>query len=286
MKVLIIYFSQSGNTEKIAKKIQNGIVKSGYDCDLEKIKEVNLKSFIDYDLIGIGTPTFFFREPINVKLFISRIDDLNGKHCFIFATHGSVIGNIFYYMDEQLRKKGLQIIGTFDSYGDSSMKVYPQPMHTAGHPDEIEIREAEEFGETICERSLKIHEGDLSLIPKFELIENTWWKKQSDMSTPDILRQISPKFIINEEQCTKCLTCQENCPVDAIDINANPPEIQKEPCIFCYHCEIICPEGAIEADWSRAKKLFRGNLKRYIKELEDAEKQGKFRPYVDYRKIY
>ena len=99
LKVLIIYFSQSGSTEKIAKMIQNGIIKSGNDCDLEKIKNVNLKSLEDYDLIGIGTPTFFYREPVNVKLFISRLGNLNGKHCFIFATHGSIIGNTFYYMD-------------------------------------------------------------------------------------------------------------------------------------------------------------------------------------------
>ena len=255
------------------------------DCNLEKIKEVNLKSLPDYDLIGIGTPTFYYREPINVKLFISRFENLKGKHCFLFATHGSIIGNTFYYMDEQLRKKGLQVIGTFDSYGDSSMKIYPQPMHTAGHPDEIEIQGAEEFGESICNISKKIQNGDTSLIPKFVLISDTWWNKQSEQLSPEFLRKVSPKFIINEKVCTKCLTCEEVCPVDAIDIEATPPEIQKEGCIFCYYCEQSCPEGAIETDWTRFAKISRGNLPRYIEELEKAENSGKFRPYVDYRNI-
>ncbi len=281
----MIYFSQSGNTEKIAEKIQNGIIKSDNDCNLKKIKEVNLKSLPDYDLIGIGTPTFYYREPINVKLFISRFENLKGKHCFLFATHGSIIGNTFYYMDEQLRKKGLQVIGTFDSYGDSSMKIYPQPMHTAGHPDEIEIQGAEEFGESICNISKKIQNGDTSLIPKFVLISDTWWNKQSEQLSPEFLRKVSPKFIINEKVCTKCLTCEEVCPVDAIDIEATPPEIQKEGCIFCYYCEQSCPEGAIETDWTRFAKISRGNLPRYIEELEKAENSGKFRPYVDYRNI-
>ena len=285
MKVLMIYFSQSGNTEKIAEKIQNGIIKTGNDCVLEKIKKVNLKSLEDYDLIGIGTPTFFYREPINVKLFISGLDNLNGKHCFIFATHGSIIGNTFYYMDKQLREKGIQVIGTFDSYGDSAMKIYPQPMHTAGHPDEIEIREAEEFGEKICEISKKIQNGDTSLIPKFALISNTWWNKQSEQLTAEFLRKVSPKFVINEDTCTNCLVCEESCPVDAIDIEANPPEIQKEGCISCYYCEQSCPVGAIETDWTQFAKISRGNLPRYIEALEVAEKQGKFRPYVDYRNI-
>jgi len=286
LKVLIIYFSQTGSTEKIAKKIQNGIIKSGNDCYLEKIKKVNLESLADYDLIGIGTPTFFYREPFNVKLFINKLGNLNGKRCFIFATHGSIIGNTFYYMDKHLREKGMQVIGTFDSYGDSGMKIYPQPMHTNGHPDEIEIREAEEFGETICEISKKIQNGDTSLIPKFVLISDTWWNKQSEQLTPEFLRKVSPKFIINEDVCTKCLTCEDVCPVDAIDIEATPPAIQKEGCISCYYCEQSCPEGAIETDWTRFAKVSRGNLPRYIEELEKAEKQGKFRPYVDYRNIY
>ncbi|MFX0138547.1 MAG: DUF362 domain-containing protein [Candidatus Hodarchaeota archaeon] len=96
---------------------------------------------------------------------------------------------------------------------------------------------------------------------------------------------MTPKFKINIEKCTKCLTCQDNCPVDAIDVEADPPEIQKEKCIFCWFCEKLCPEEAIEADWSSARKLFKGNLRRYIKELKKAEEQGKFRPYVDYEKI-
>jgi len=286
LKVLIIYFSQTGSTEKIANRIQNGIIKSGNDCDIEKIKNANLKSLANYDLIGIGTPTFFYREPVNVKLFINRLGNLNGKHFFIFATHGSIIGNTFYYMDKQLSEKGIQVIGAFDSYGNSAMKIYPQPMHTAGHPDEIEIREAEEFGETICEISKKIQNGDMSLIPKFVFISNTWWNKQSEQLTPEFLRKVSPKFVINEDVCTKCLACEEICPVDAIDIEANPPEIQKESCISCYYCEQSCPVGAIETDWTRFAKISRGNLPRYIEELELAEKQGKFRPYVDYRNIY
>jgi len=285
LKVLIIYFSQSGNTEKIAKKIQNGIVKSGNDCDLAKIKEANLKSLSDYDLIGIGTPTFFYREPINVKLFISRIDNLNGKHFFLFATHGSLIGNTFYYMNEELTKKGYTVIGIFDSYGYSSIQFYPEPMHTEGHPDEIELREAEQFGENICDRSLKVQNGETSLIPKFELISKTWWTRQSKQLTLEVLRKISPKFKINLDKCTKGLTCQEACPTNAIDIEVDPPEIQKEGCISCWYCEKACPEGAIEADWSMMEKASKSNLLGYIDALREAEKQGKFRAYVDYKNI-
>ncbi len=285
LKALIIYFSQTGGTEKIAKQIQKGILKSGNECEMVRIKDAKNKKLVDFDLIGLGCPTFYYREPLSVKLFIQNIDNANGKHCFIFCTHGSVIGNTFYYMNEELNKKGYLVIGAFDSYSESSIQFYPQPMHTAKHPDDIELREAEEFGQKICNTSLRIQKGEKKLIPNFEEIENTWWARDSKLATPEALRSMTPKFIINIEKCTKCLTCQDNCPGDAIDVEADPPEIQKEGCIFCWFCEKLCPEEAIEADWTSARKLFKGNLRRYIKELKKAEEQGKFRPYVDYEKI-
>ena len=286
LKVLIIYFSQTGNTEKIAETIKKGILKSGNTCETKKIIEVDIDKLENYDLIGIGTPTFFYREPTNVKNFIRDIKEIKGNHCFLFCTHGSLIGNTFYYMNEELTKKGYIVIGTFDSYGYSSLQFYPEPMHTEGHPDEIEFKEAEGFGENICDISLKIQNGETRLIPKFELISKTWWTRQSKQLNFKVLRNISPKLEINVDKCTKCLTCQDNCPTDAIDVEADPPEIQKEDCIFCWSCEKACPEGAIEADWSLMEKGSKGNLIGYIEALKDAESQGKFRPYVDYRNIY
>lgn len=285
MNVLIIYFSQTGNTKKIAETIKKGMLKSGNTCEITQIKKVDVNSLENYDLIGIGTPTFFYREPRNVNKFIQDLKETKGKHCFLFCTHGSLIGNTFYYMNEELSKKGYIVIGTFDSYGYSSIQFYPEPMHTEGHPDETEFKNAESFGENICNLSLKIQNGETGLIPKFELISNTWWTRQSKQLNLKVLRNISPKFEINVDKCTKCLTCQKNCPTDAIDAEADPPEIQKEDCIFCWFCEKSCPEGAIEADWSLMEKGSKGNLIGYIEALKEAEIQGKFRPYVDYQNI-
>jgi len=287
MRVLIIYFSQTGGTLKIAKKIHEGIINSGNECELASIiKEVNEKNLNQYDLIGLGSPTFLFREPLNVKRFIDNMQEVAGKHCFIFATHGSCIGNQFYFMSEGLKKKGYIVIDSFDSYSDSSIQFYPSPMHTTGHPDKIELEQAKQFGEKICGISQRVKNGELDLLPKFELITSTWWARDSKILTPELLRKISPAFKINTDKCTKCYICQDNCPADAVNIDAEPPEIQKEGCIFCWYCEKACPEGAIEADWTFMRKNSKTNLKKYIKLLKKAEEEGKFRPYIDYEKIY
>jgi flavodoxin/NAD-dependent dihydropyrimidine dehydrogenase PreA subunit len=285
MNVLIICFSQTGNTKKIAEKICSGITEKGHRCKIADIKVADLTRSADYDLIGIGTPVFYYREPVNIKNLIISMEKGEGKHCFIFCTHGSIIGNTFYYMKDELTRRGYEVIGAFDTYAESSLQFYPEVMHTAKHPDEEEIIKAEKFGMKICDISKKIKNGESSLIPEFKLIDDTWWFKDSEMLKQENLRQLFPKFIINPDKCTMCMLCQDNCPADAVNMEAEPPEFQKPGCIFCLFCQKICPEGAIETDWSIVSEFTRPNLKKYVNELKEAEKQGKFTPYVDYEKI-
>ena len=286
MDALIIYFSQTGGTEEVAKIIHSGIMSSGNNCELVRMKDKKARNLKSFDLIGIGCPTFFYRECRNISQFINEMNENGGKHCFIFCTHGSQIGNTFYYMSEGLKKKGYVVIGSYDSYADSSIQFYPKIMHTAHHPDNTELEEAKKFGVNICNLSLRIQKGGPDLLPQFELVEDTWWAKDSNLLTPEILRKISPKFTINVEKCTQCLTCQDNCPGNAINVEKDPPEIQNDGCISCWYCEKGCPEDAIEADWTGMREAARPNLKKYIEILKEAEREGKFRPHVDYEKIF
>ena len=57
MKCVVIYFSLTGNTEKIARAIQTGIRQVAGHCDILPIKEANPRRLRDYDLIGLGNPT-------------------------------------------------------------------------------------------------------------------------------------------------------------------------------------------------------------------------------------
>jgi len=149
----------------------------------------------------------------------------------------------------------------------------------------MELKNAKKFGKNLCDLSLKVRDGNVDLLPKFELIENTWWEKESKFVVKEGMRNVSPKFSISLDKCTKCLLCQDECPTDSIDIEADPPEIQKDGCIFCWYCEKLCPVGAIEADWTMMGMAMKRNLKKYIIELKKAELKGEFRPYVDYENI-
>ena len=52
MKSIVIHFSQTGNTKKVAEAIRDAIrVKTGH-CDIVKLKEADARSLAGYDLIG------------------------------------------------------------------------------------------------------------------------------------------------------------------------------------------------------------------------------------------
>ena len=104
-----------------------------------------------------------------------------------------------------------------------------------------------------------IREGILAEAKDCELVEKTF-----------------PQLSVNPSLCSRCYECQSSCPVDGIDIDLDPPQIQN-PCIHCWNCVNICPEAAIEADWSGQVKLAPKLLERYRYWLNVAATQGKFR---------
>ena len=88
MKCAVVYYTMTGNTEKVAKAIQKGIQETGNDCDLLKIRDTDPTRLHKYDLIGIGSPAFVI-EPTNVSKFIEDMRFVGGKHAFMFCTHGT-----------------------------------------------------------------------------------------------------------------------------------------------------------------------------------------------------
>ena len=70
MKSIIIYFSQTGNTRKIARSIHSGMKELVEQCDIARIQDVKREDLTRYDLIGLGGPVWHRREPVNVLNFI------------------------------------------------------------------------------------------------------------------------------------------------------------------------------------------------------------------------
>jgi flavodoxin/ferredoxin len=279
MKTLIICFSQTGNTHKVAECIRHGIVQETGQCDLMNMSEVDPRSLADYDLVGLGCPVFYYKEPFNVRDFINALPELKGKHWFIFCTHGSVMGKTLISMLERLKEKGIIVVGHHHTYADGTLPFYPYPTLTTGHPDPTDCEEARAFGREIAGRSRGFAEGEKEFIaPPDPLPEE--WALDAEMLTLEFMNDVMPRLHIDMDKCILCHECEDNCPVKGINIEDDPPRIQA-PCIYCWYCTKICPTLAIYADWDNLVAMAPEQYARYRKALEDAATRGEFRWLID-----
>jgi flavodoxin/ferredoxin len=289
IKGIVIYYSQTGSTKKIAHAIHNGMNRAEGQCDIARLKDVNPRELTNYDLIGLGSPVIHARELPNVTQFINSMKSLDGKHAFAFCTHGAIPG---YYLARvvpaMIQRGGLTVIGWKDWFTAAYHPIIPKPYFTDGHPDAIDIKEAEDFGKEMVERSKKISLGETQLIPTLEkgkeYDERYFPVPDSFAVAGDEFKRmvIQRNFTINEEKCNypKCTHCMDNCPTQAIELSVSPPVFDKD-CDSCFLCEQTCPKGAIEFDYEPLddshKPLNVSVLKRSVDSFEE---KGLFRRLV------
>ena len=291
MKCIVIYFSQTGNTEAVAKQIQAGIKEVAGNCDILPIKEASPYRLGGYDLIGIGSPVMGI-EPTNVSNFINSMKYVGGKHSFIFCTHGDTPESYAISVYNKMKKRGLKVIGWADWYAESYYSCWPYPSPTYGHLDAIDLKEAKAYGKEIAEKSQRIYDGETDLIPKdppkslplYPFPHVDGWKDYTSLG--EAFRD-QLKFDKSKCKYPKCTLCQDNCPMYGIDLTMDPPVLAR-PCIGCDFCAKICPTGAINSmgngDWINALNSVSWDAA-FMKPLVVAEAEGRFRRLIPEDKV-
>ncbi len=166
MKAIVIYYSQTGNTKKMAHAIARGVEKENGQCDCVRFQNISYEMLADYDLIGFGTPIWGSCPTLNLVDFIEKMpESLAGKHVFYYCCHGMTPGRAILRATDPMYKKGLKVIGWKDWYGSCSLPGHLKPWFTDGHPDEHDIAEAESFGGAMVRHSAALAAGDESVLP-------------------------------------------------------------------------------------------------------------------------
>jgi len=80
MKVLIVFDTKHGNTQKVAELIADGINSvEGNETEVVNIKDIDLNEDKTYDLILIGSPNHMGRHTKSIKKFISNLSNITVK---------------------------------------------------------------------------------------------------------------------------------------------------------------------------------------------------------------
>lgn len=151
MKTLIIYYSYSGNTKRIAKMLQekvggdiveidtvspyegdyNSVVEQGHDevkrGYTPEIKPIGI-NLSDYDTVVLGTPVWWYTMAPAIKTFISS-NDFSNKTVFPFATNGGWIGHTFEDIEKSM--PGAKIMPGADIYFSESILKTPEKEITS-----------------------------------------------------------------------------------------------------------------------------------------------------------
>lgn len=96
MKVLVLYDSKTGNTEKMAMAITEGLKETGNSADIKKIGQpFPLNVVVSYDGIVVGSPAIYADATRDMREFLQQLKDyakirnlkLKGK-AGIFGSYG------------------------------------------------------------------------------------------------------------------------------------------------------------------------------------------------------
>lgn len=84
MKILIAYYSRTGNTKAMAEAIAQGVKEESVTCDLKAIAKVGVDELLDYDGLIFGSPTYYGSMAAELK----KLFDESVKH------HGKLAGKV------------------------------------------------------------------------------------------------------------------------------------------------------------------------------------------------
>ncbi len=155
-KILLMYYSRTGNTEKMARLIADGIYEvEGVELILKPIALVSVNDWVYYDGIIIGAPVYYGTAPWEVKKAldesVSFHGKLKGKLGGAFASSANVGGGNETTCLGVLQAwliHGMLVMGDHegDHYGPVSVTA----------PDERAVKNCKNYGKVFAETTKKL----------------------------------------------------------------------------------------------------------------------------------
>ncbi len=178
MKVLTVYYSESGQTEKIANIFHEEISKK-HESVLKKLSEIKMKTLTNYDLVFIGSPCHSSDLARPMKKFLSKLPKDPKFKMVGFFTHSCYtkeedeklyeewVGRCIPSYTDIANKKNIEFLGYFNCMAaaipaiekfihqkiitdEDEWKIYLPKLRTK--PDDQDLSNARSFVGKIMEK--------------------------------------------------------------------------------------------------------------------------------------
>ena len=234
---MILYFSATGNSEYVAKKIAadtGDVTVSITDCYKKQIFSFDEKC----KPLGIVSPTYSWGLSVIVTEFLQRLDlRYKSDYIYFIATYGTTPGQTGRFADNILAPKGLPLSAKFSvKMPDTWTPIFDlsnkEKVRRINDNAELEV-------DSIIKQIKNFTAGDFmkNKLP-YTLARIVYKIEYNSMR--------KTKHFWIEDTCVGCGLCTKNCPVSAIELKDRKPEWTKEQCVMCLSCLHHCPKFAIQ----------------------------------------
>jgi len=154
-KILIVYYSRTGHTEKMAEEIAVGVKSVGAEAVLCNIDECSLDQLPDYDGIIVGSPTYYGLVSGPIKVLFDRSivhhGKMEGKVGGAFSSAGVLGGG-----SETAVLSIIQMMLVHGMIVQGYAKGHHYGVVSIGAPDEKVIEQCRQLGKRTGVLTLKL----------------------------------------------------------------------------------------------------------------------------------
>ena len=158
------FFSNTGNTEKVANSMKDGL--ADYDVDMILVKDLDPEALKLYDIVFLGSGVYASRIDKSVLTLIKKaVPELPAKFVY-FCTHASLklYQEPFKRITGIIKEHNCEIIGEFDCVGENlgipldtqlaMLEILPEDQREKakkdrekikGRPNEMDLENAKNF---------------------------------------------------------------------------------------------------------------------------------------------
>jgi len=232
VKVLIKYFSGTGNTKAVAEGYQSILVNHGHSVQCSSIEQAD--QLPEHDLLIIGGPIYAGNMPDKLISWVRKhIKPVSSKTAIVYSTSAGLLNaNGVTSIGKKLIGKGYQIVDlqTFelprnfylDKYDPTPIEIQSQQFYQAG------IKIVESVQALQQQETIKITESTLMI----DILADVF----------RIMAKSLGKSYKIHEHCIGCGKCERDCPQHNIDYRT---KTYHNRCIMCTRCLHNCPVNAI-----------------------------------------
>ncbi len=112
-KVLIVYWSQGGNTESMARAVADGVIAAGKEAVLVPVAQASPEMLSGAPGFALGCPAMGAEqlEETEMEPFMQRLEDsgISGREIALFGSYGWGGGEWMKNWEKRLEEKGAKV---------------------------------------------------------------------------------------------------------------------------------------------------------------------------------